>query len=126
MSLGFISAANSACVWKTICTSRKTERSCLRRRVRVWKSRLGKVLNHKGHEGTRSPVFMCDTPSCLFVSFVVKFLLEGICHKRGDVLLQFAQRLVLDVHHVPGSVVTQADAGVLCLVQRHVVERVLG
>ena len=52
-------------------------------------------------------------------------LLQCVLHKRSYVLLQLAQRRILDIHHVSGAVIAQADFCVLGRVKRHVIERVL-
>src|SRR3954469_21143878 len=40
MSPAFISAGNSACGWKMTCALRRTGRSCLRRKARIWRNRF--------------------------------------------------------------------------------------
>src|SRR5580765_1130777 len=118
MSREFIFAENSACAWKMTCTSRRTELSCLRRRARAWKIRLQKASTTKDtkvHEDA-----LC-VPLCpLWLS-----LFQRVCHERPNILLQFAQRRVLDIHHVSGAIVPEADAGMLGAIERHVIQRVL-
>ena len=52
--------------------------------------------------------------------------LQSIVDERTDILSQRGERFILDIHHVPGGVIPQADAPVLGRIQAHVVERVLG
>jgi len=112
-------STGSRCYWTAEWFALKNCRACLRKLHSWWPY----SRRHARPPKVRASLMIPD--SARFRRFRRSPLLQRSLHERSHVLLQFAQRRVLDIHHVPGAVVAQADFCVLGRVERHVVERVL-